>query len=125
MTFFHYTCDHRHPALLDAGIAVPGADLTTGAVPWTGALVWFTDLAHPIREALGLTSHLLACDRTEHRYRVTDDTAVEPWTKWARSLPPAYRDALELAPGARPAHWFVATTGVPVVYDPIGRAVAS
>ena len=76
----------------------------------------------PLREALGLTMNQIDCDRTAHRYRVTDDSAVLPWTAVARSMPREQREDLELAPGARPRHWYVATVSVQVTYDPVSVA---
>ena len=121
-TLYHYTCDHSHAQidgeLLSALAQHPHEDRFMLSGPHQ--LVWMTDLAHPNRDALGLTSHILACDRTVHRYRVTDPSKVVPWVKVRR----AYRwaEELESADGARPRHWWVSGVAVPVVYDPI-RAV--
>lgn len=116
---YHFTCDHGREALGDRGVIRPGADLTDGAVPWTSALVWLTDLPRPQREGLGLTSHLIRCDRTQYRYRVLDGEQVTRWTTFARDLPRAYRESVECAPGAMPAHWWVAVEGVRAVYEPL------
>lgn len=82
-------------------------------------LVWLTDLDAPARDALGLTSHLIDCDRTQHRYRVTDLTSVQHWLQVRRSHP--LRDELEHARGARPMHWYVSLLPVSVIYDPTNR----
>lgn len=118
-TLFHFTCDHGRAAMGDQPVLRPGADLVDGAVPWTSALVWLTDLERPNRDGLGLTSHAIRCDRTQHRYRVLDGERVLRWTDFARDLPREYRESIEGTPGAMPAHWWVAISGVRAVYDPL------
>lgn len=120
---YHYTCDHGHALIGEDDVVVPATHQSGEAIGTPGEYAWFTDLSVPIREALGLTSTILACDRTAHRYRVTDAAGIIPWTAVRR----VYRWglALELAPRARPAHWFVATEPVAVVYDPIPARAAS
>jgi hypothetical protein len=119
-TLWHYTCDHGRDAIGDRGNLVPLATLRPDKrMTWQGRLVWLTDLERPQRDALGLTSHILNCDRTVHRYRVTDAALTRRWTSIARDLPRGYREALESAPGARPRHWWVSENPVPVEYDPI------
>lgn len=96
----------------------PGVLLGTGkALPWTAEVGWFTDMAVPHREALGLTSYVARCDRTAHRFRVTDPTEVMRWGRYARRLAREEREWLETQPGSRPAHWWVALGPVPVVPD--------
>jgi hypothetical protein len=123
MSLYHYTCDHGH-ALLGSGSAVlvPGQEQTDKQVPWPGRLVWLTDLDKPVRDALGLTSHILACDRTRHRYRVTNPDRTVRWVTVARNYP---RDEIEAELGARPMHWWVSPGPVPVVYDPLARERAT
>lgn len=107
-TLWHYTCDHHHLQLGRRNVLTPGRD----------GFVWLTDLDHPYAAALGLTSVVLACDRTAHRYRVRYAADARPWTEVRREVNPVRREALESAPGVLPRHWWVATTLVPVVYDP-------
>ena len=118
MTRYHYTCDHGHRLI--GGTIVPGE--TLGRYDYDGPHVyaWFTDLAHPNRDALGLTSTILSCDRIEHRYRVTDTRDLIHWAHVRRDHP--WAALLESAPGARPMHWWVARHPVPVTYDPIGAS---
>ncbi|MGH9252915.1 MAG: hypothetical protein ACRD0W_25905 [Acidimicrobiales bacterium] len=104
MTLYHYTCDHGAARIGDSGILQPHL-----------GLVWLTDLDVPMREALGLTSHILNCDRIVHRYRVTDTASCQRWLTY---LGRRWQLDLELADGARPAHWWVSEQPVPVVYDP-------
>ena len=120
-TLYHYTCSHGRADLGDEGHLLPGASLTSAqlAMPWTASLVWLTDLPAPIRDALGLTSNFIRCDRTRYRYRVVDPTHTVRWVLVARNYP---RAEIENAPGVLPMHWWVADRPVPVVYDPIGGA---
>lgn len=127
---YHYTCEHGHGSLGAAGTLLPLALLEPDRVgillhPWhtVAQLSWMTDLEHPERHALGLTSGIISCDRTAHRYRITDTTHVERWLSIRRRYAADMRDALESTPGAMPAHWYVSARPVPVVYDPITDTV--
>lgn len=107
MRLWHYTCeDHGRPGIEPAGLLRPSAH------PWLPQpLVWVTDLDVPHREALGLTSYSLNCDRTAVRYEVHPDVhdLCVPWTRYARHrrLPRGVRERFEEADGAMPAHWWV------------------
>jgi hypothetical protein len=108
---WHFTCSHS----VD-GIHADG-ELRPHQHPWMPEpLVWLTDLEVPFRDALGLTSHTLGCDRTEHRFEVADPTAAVWWPTYARTvrLATGQRLALEQAPGAMPAHWWVSAEPIPV-----------
>lgn len=106
MKLYHYTCtDHGQ-----AGIE-PGGMLLPNHHPWLPfPLIWVTDLDVPHREALGLTSYSLSCDRTKIRYEVHPNLIGNciPWVKYAQKLPPEVRETLESAPGTMPRHWWVA-----------------
>lgn len=121
MTLWHYTCDHGHALI--GGRVIPGVWQTDRVAGGPGEYAWFTDLAYPHRGALGLTSHILACDRTAHRYRATLAASIVPWVTVRRDW--AWAEELESAPGAMPKHWYVSPAAVPVVYDPISVGVAS
>lgn len=110
MTLWHYTCEHHRAQLGWHGALKPGLD----------GFVWLTDLDHPNAAGLGLTSNILSCDRTAHRYRVAADAAAHHWVDVRQYVDPVRVDALESAPGVLLMHWWVARTLVPVVYDPIG-----
>jgi hypothetical protein len=116
---WHFTCDHGYLALGIAGMCKPAVLLEPQkALPWPSNFAWFTDMAVPDRESLGLTSRLVRCDRTQYRYRVTNAEFVRPWHEVARLMPRKVRDALEAEPGSRPMHWWVSVSPVPVVYEP-------
>lgn len=117
---YHFTCGHGHNSLgRGQAILQPASQLTHRDVPWSGHLVWATDMARPVKEALGLTSNYIACDRTKYRYRLVDNGQVEPWWKFARQMPWFLRDEIEASPGALPRHWWVSVATVVVVFDPL------
>lgn len=113
MSFYHFTClDHGLPGIRETGQLQPFTALPV-LVP---ELVWLTDLESPHREALGLTSELLECDRTAVRIPVQEQHSVMPWWRWRRAHPEyqAWARVLEDAPGVRPAHWFVSAAPLPI-----------
>lgn len=120
MNLYHFTCDHGYQHI--HAQVIPAAWQTPRAAGGPGDYAWFTDLSVPQRDALGLTSHILSCDRTAHRYRATDTSGLVPWVSVRREHP--WAEELESAPGARPRHWFVSAKSVPVVYDPLNRTAA-
>lgn len=132
---WHYTCDHGRAGIGDVGVLRSSADLSAKSAAVAArdpamrdllSWCWLTDLDTPMRDALGLTSHLSKCDRTAHRYQVLDGRAgIIRWTEARRYFDAELRDELESAPGAMPMHWFVAPSGVVrVVYLPLVRASA-
>lgn len=103
---YHYTCaDHGEPGIRASGVIRPGLD----------ELVWLTDLAEPIRDALGLTQHVTRCDRMAYRFAVQDNGYTLPWHRARLALPRVYVDELEAAPGVMPMHWWVSGRPVRVV----------
>jgi hypothetical protein len=126
---WHHTCEHAQREIGAEGNLMSVFDLEGKRAKaltvnsqmmrlWL-SFIWLTDLAVPDREGLGLTMHAIGCDRTRHRYRVTDPSTCEPWGHYRMRLSPGMRDLLELADGAMPARWWVSTDPVPVVYDPL------
>ena len=110
MSLWHFTCaDHGLPGIRETGELRPNE---LAALP----LVWLTDLAVPSRDALGLTSWSLSCDRTEVRVPVPAHPAIEPWWTWRRAHPELrpWAELLEAALGARPAHWLVSASPLPI-----------
>lgn len=111
---WHYTCDHGRAALGTTGVLLPNA-----AAPGLPPLVWATDMpAANDPEALGLTSVILDCDRTAHRYAITDPAGFTRWGRVRSHYPDWARDALELADGAQPARWWVSPTPAPATLAP-------
>jgi len=99
-TLWHFTCDHGMRGIRRDGLLKPGPD------GW----VWLTDLRKPRRSEIGLTSHLLRCDRMAWRITVADPGAdVVPWVSEGA---PGLRSLLEASPVARPDHWWVSSTPV-------------
>lgn len=111
MRLYHFTCSHALPHIMREGVLKPNAHpMFHASVP---AVVWLSDLAEPLRDALGLTSAFLTCDRTERRLEV--DVEAEPWHLFARrfQIERVVRDTLEEF--GMPMHWWVATEPVPVL----------
>lgn len=116
---YHYTCSCSLDGIRRDGFLRPYPHPLMRRYPLPGAepiagLVWLTDLEVAWREALGLTSKVVKCDRTEHRFQAADESTAVPWIKFRRRVHAAVRAALEEAEGALPAHWFVSTVPVPV-----------
>jgi hypothetical protein len=103
---YHYTCPDSA-----ARIVADGVLLKPGAY----GLLWLTDMPEPQRLALGLTQHLVRCDRTAFRFTV--DGSAEPWTAWAHRhrVPAAVRFELDGAEGALPRAWWVSETPLTAV----------
>lgn len=117
---YHYSCDHGARGIERTRLVVPisyilsAQKLTLAPLGW---LAWFTDLDAPIPAVLGLTSSQLGCDRTTHRFRVTDPAPVVPWLDHPASRTRLGR-ALMTTPGGMPRHWFVSEAPVPVEAAP-------
>lgn len=108
---YHYACAHAAPQIRRSGVVRPNPMAAL-------QLAWFTDLAVPDRDKLGLTSMMLACDRTEFRFLVAaDDDRIVPWPVWCRvqGVGRRARERYEASPGAAPLHWWVAAEPVEVV----------
>jgi hypothetical protein len=129
---WHYTCDHGHQGIGTEGQLLPPTTLDPmlilkaravmghgPAVSLFLSLVWLTDLEEPDREGLGLTMRLITCDRTRHRYRVTEPHICKPYKGIRKLLPMTMRAELEQVPHARPDHWWIAFEPVAVTYDPV------
>jgi hypothetical protein len=107
---YHFTCGHAFASIAKSGMLLPNLH---PLLPGRRGMVWLTDLDTPDRNALGLTSVILHCDRTEYRAVVEAD--ADHWPKFARRMTRAQRDQLELAPGAMPMHWYVSQWPVPIL----------
>lgn len=110
---WHYTCSHSAANIGRRGLLMPTPQITLGYV----RLVWFTDQADPDRDALGLTSHHLPCDRLEQRYRATTTIAINTWRAWKAANRPDPIAVANLENGRNPDHWYVASVPVLVELD--------
>ena len=112
---YHYTCAHSVNGIRRDGKLRPNRHPLLDM-----ELVWLTDMEVPDLYALGLTSHLIRCRRTEFR-AVCGDVGALHWPVLARELRRLHGDmrsgvaALESAVGVRPMHWWVSTGPVPVL----------
>jgi hypothetical protein len=116
LSLYHYTCGHGATDIRKQDRIIPGVHLH-GKDVGGARFAWFTDLAPPVpREAVGLTSLTLACDRTECVFTVDRDAPnIRRWVDVRRSHPDLWH--LELAEGAAPMHWFVSEHPVPVLAE--------
>jgi hypothetical protein len=115
-TLYHYTCTHYAQLIRECGLIMPGIQLH-GRDVGGSRFAWFTDIKPPVpREAVGLTSLTLSCDRTECVFTVDRTSShIHRWTDVRR----AHRDlwGLELAEGALPMHWFVSQSPIAVLAE--------
>lgn len=104
MMLYHYCCHHSAQLIARTMTLRPVAQPMLKGLP----VVWATDQEIPDRDALGLTMHMVKCDRTEHRFTVLaeDEPLFTPWT--ASPLRALCRDleAFEHPP-LQPELWWV------------------
>ena len=117
-SLYHYTCSHSALRIREQGWIKPACLLphrSYDSLPLSyraiaiavGSMCWLTDLAPPTyRDALGLSSLILKCDRTESCFEVEPDWEGTRWWMRVRKQYPQLRE-LEEADGAMPMHWFV------------------
>ncbi len=106
---FHFSCDHGAPGIEATGEIRPNYNPLLEL-----ELAWFTDLPHPTRDDVGLTSeYILKCDRTKHRFEVDPDL-VTPWfSSPLRARKPIL--VLDLESYGKPKHWFYSLRPVPIL----------
>lgn len=112
----HFCCRHAFAEIRVDGFVRPRLQPALrmrdgGAV----RLSWWTDLEYADREALGLYSIRLKCDRTERRFVPMTTETIVPWVEYARRVDPDSRARLEMT--GMPMHWFVSESPVPVVTE--------
>ena len=119
MKLYHFTCDHALRKIgTDGGILVPHVDFVVGV-----GVVWMTHDPHASREALGLSSHTLACDRMFARFEIPDPEDAVPWS----AIRSNYRHAriLEGTKGTRPDLWWLSRlpqrTARPTILVPVAE----
>lgn len=122
MTLYHYCCACSARRITARGFLYPHGGALFG-VP----LVWLTDQAVPDRVGLGLTSHLLKCDRLDFRYMAdVKPDAVERWLdSAARRYLAGDPDFHDFEDGRQPESWWIATRPVFAIRDRSYRKVAA
>lgn len=112
MRLYHYTCEHGAKGITRRGMIRPASH---PLVP-DCRIVWLTDMAPPDRDALGLTSDTLTCDRLAFRYLVDADDA-ESWATFAQRFAVPFLARAYLEMYRRPQHWYVLRRSVLGVLD--------
>lgn len=109
-TLYHYTCRCSWNKIRQDQTLIPNKH------PWLAEpLIWLTDLQKVNRDALGLTSMMLACDRGEIRIPVSLDYAV-PWMAYANAAQvQVYVRRLFNGAPSLPRRWWVSMS--PITLD--------
>ena len=108
---YHYCCRHSAKLIVRSGALRPFPQPLLRGLP----VLWATDQETPDREALGLTMHMVQCDRTERRFTIPD-YSTQLFTPWLDSPVRLLVDDLanfEAAP-RDPTLWWVSI--LPVVW---------
>ncbi len=115
---YHYTCTHSATQIRADGKVIPQPSISTDRHRCS----WWTDLdthdRDTLRDTLGLTSLILDCDRTEHRFKAAKTIGILPWAAARRYFDPWTATAWEKAPGVDPTRWWVAFKPVPIEEKP-------
>ena len=101
---WHFTCSHGHIGIDRLGVLTPNRH---PLMPALGPIVWLTSNSSPERNAVGLTSEMLPCDRMEYRYRVLDPSHAVPWSTVRGRVRPDVLEDLERF--AVPSSWWITT----------------
>lgn len=131
-SLYHFTCDHGAEAIQADGFIRPMTPwpVNVGDVPTGMAhappVAWFTSDPMPSRDAVGLTSVLLDCDRMAYRFQVGPVRAW-PWRSFAamHGCTEEYYRGLVGTYWGRPDTWYVATRPVPVSGWVLAEAVVA
>lgn len=105
MRLWHFTCEHGYRQIGTHGTLKPNRHVLLGDAP---PVVWLTDLQSPERDAVGLTSRFITCDRMAYRYMVNEGT-VERWADFADEHDVPLWVRADLESYGDPEHWFVST----------------
>lgn len=89
---WHFTCDHGHDAIGTRGLLQPNQH---PMMPDLRPVVWLTSDPSPDREAVGLSSSFISCDRMAYRYRVVPPYDAHAWEDVSMLAPDAVRRDLE------------------------------
>lgn len=114
---WHFTCDHGYRGIGKRGMLRPNPHVLMPKVP---PMVWLTDDPMPSRDAVGLTSQHISCDRMAFRYRVSYlpgmvGTLVVPWSEVRPNVAPDVIETLESF--ADSGTWWLA-------FSPVGAVLA-
>jgi hypothetical protein len=145
MPLYHYTCEHGHDGIMRDGVIRPAIDVATieqrkllrrsGAAAMTAQVIWLTTNPHIVRlninqvglgmsaiEALTGQKH---CDRTVHRYEITEeDQPILPWALARQKWPVRVVAELESIAGAKPDTWWISRGPLHAHYSPSRQVVA-
>jgi hypothetical protein len=121
---YHFTCEHGRR---DIGTG-PNCLLIPNMHPILRTrLLWLTTEAEPVREATGLTSTYIRCDRMQFRYIVEDLRSCRPWLgspERACLSAEGLRAFEDNGNGtARPDEWWISDRPVRARYDRSWRPV--
>jgi len=107
MKLYHFTCDHGRAGIGKRGTIKPVALLSPNARRSIDNWVWMTSDPNADRDALGLTSVTLPCDRMEFMYEVRRPLDAVPWleSKARADMSPVEVGMLESH--GRPECWYV------------------
>lgn len=111
MTLWHFTCGHGYRAIGKRGILKPNPH---PLLPELGPVVWLTVHPMPSRDAVGLSSRTLRCDRMAYRYRVRLQQPVHWPDVRDRAKPEILRD---LEAYGEPETWWLA-------FEPVAGVLA-
>lgn len=112
MRLWHFTCTHGFAGLGEHGTLRPNPHVL---IPDLGPIIWLTDDPDPERDAVGLTSSMLACDRLQFRYRILGASRCVPWASARQLVPPAVLRDLESF--GKPETWWIARNPLQAVLD--------
>ena len=119
-TLWHFTCDHGYSGLGERGRLRPNKHTM---LPGLGSLIWLTDDPAPDRDAVGLTSQFLTCDRMLYRYRVLTPGRCVKWTALRHRADPDTRQVLESY--GEPETWWISFEPLVAVLDNEARERAA
>jgi hypothetical protein len=102
-TLWHFTCEHAYRSLGNGGVLKPNRH---PLMPELGNVIWLTEESWPERDAVGLTSDYISCDRMAYRYRIVDSDA-RPWGAYRHLVLTTVR--MDLEAYAQPHTWWLAT----------------
>lgn len=99
---YHFTCADGARGIRRDGLIIPNRHPILAGEP----LVWLTGDPRAPRRSLGLSSHILSCDRMAHRFDVEPIYALH-WSIARVRYDAAAVRSLEAARGVRPSSWWV------------------